>query len=53
LPVEADAAGDLAWPHEDPFDRLLVAQAMHQGLILVTGDETIRGLDIVAQLWAR
>jgi PIN domain nuclease of toxin-antitoxin system len=53
VPLEPEAAGDLAWPHNDPFDRLLVAQAMHQGLIFVTGDETIRDLDVVAQLWAR
>jgi len=53
LPLEAEAAGDLAWPHSDPFDRLLVAQAMHQRLIFVTADETIRDLDIVPQLWAR
>ena len=53
LPQDAEAAGDLNWRHEDPFDRVLVAQAMHQGLIFVTGDETIRDLDIVAQLWAR
>jgi PIN domain nuclease of toxin-antitoxin system len=52
LPIEAEAAGDLAWIHGDPFDRLLVAQAMHQGLIFVTADEAIRDLDIVAQLWA-
>ena len=52
-PHEAEQAGDLSWPHSDPFDRLLVAQAMSQGLILVTGDETIRALDGVAQLWAR
>jgi PIN domain nuclease of toxin-antitoxin system len=52
LPLEAEAAGDLPWPHRDPFDRLLVAQAMHRGLVFVTGDETIRDLDIVARLWA-
>jgi len=49
LPLEAE---DLAWRHGDPFDRLLVAQAMNQGLVLVTGDETIRDLDVVTQLWA-
>jgi PIN domain nuclease of toxin-antitoxin system len=53
LPREAEAAGDLAWQHGDPFDRLLVAQAMGRGLILVTGDEAIRGFDVVPRLWAR
>jgi len=53
LPLEAQAAGNLAWSHEDPFDRVLVAQAVHRGLVFVTGDETIRDLDTVAQIWAR
>jgi PIN domain nuclease of toxin-antitoxin system len=53
LPVEAEEAGNLSWQHTDPFDRMLVAQAMRQGLVLVTGDRAIRDLDVVAQLWAR
>jgi PIN domain nuclease of toxin-antitoxin system len=53
LPVEAEEAGNLSWQHTDPFDRMLVAQAMRQGLVLVTGDRVIRDLDVVAQLWAR
>jgi PIN domain nuclease of toxin-antitoxin system len=28
--------------HADPFDRMLVAQAMAEDLDLVTGDETLR-----------
>ena len=28
----------LATHHKDPFDRLLIAQALHEGLTLVTGD---------------
>ncbi|MFD6141812.1 type II toxin-antitoxin system VapC family toxin [Promicromonospora sp. NPDC060271] len=27
--------------HNDPFDRLLVAQATHEGILLVTHDETV------------
>jgi len=27
--------------HRDPFDRLLVAQALVEGLILVTGDKKL------------
>jgi len=27
--------------HRDPFDRLLIAQAMVEGLILVTGDKQL------------
>ncbi|WP_457637346.1 type II toxin-antitoxin system VapC family toxin [Oceanithermus sp.] len=28
--------------HKDPFDRMLVAQARHEGLELVSGDEAVR-----------
>lgn len=31
-------AGDLDWPHKDPFDRLLAAQAITEGLTFVTAD---------------
>jgi len=37
-PQHADAAGSLPLHHNDPFDRLLVAQAKLEGLILVTQD---------------
>jgi PIN domain nuclease of toxin-antitoxin system len=36
--------------HRDPFDRLLVAQARHERLILVTRDATIRRYS-VETLW--
>jgi PIN domain nuclease of toxin-antitoxin system len=41
LPItvsHAYAAGALPRDHDDPFDRMLVAQAMAEGLILVTRD---------------
>ena len=41
-------AGELDWEHRDPFDRMLVAQAQHEGLILVTNDDRIRTFDEVA-----
>lgn len=41
-------AGALAWDHRDPFDRMLVAQAQHEGLLLVTKDERIRAFEEVA-----
>ena len=34
-------AGSLPGPHRDPFDRLLVAQALHESLTLVTSDQQI------------
>ena len=32
LPIDAEVAGALAWQHNDPFDRMLVAQARRLGL---------------------
>ncbi len=33
----------LPWVHRDPFDRMLVAQAMEDGLTLLTADSTLKG----------
>jgi PIN domain nuclease of toxin-antitoxin system len=52
LPIDCERAGDLEWQHSDPFDRLLVAQAMRLGFTLVTADRSIRGFGAVAQVWA-
>ena len=44
LPVEPEhAAAVEALPaiHRDPFDRLLIAQAAHEGMILLTGDAVL------------
>ncbi|MCW2786083.1 MAG: hypothetical protein JWP74_2600 [Marmoricola sp.] len=43
-------AGRLEWPHKDPFDRLLAAQAITEGLTLVTADpafDTAPGLSLL------
>lgn len=34
-------AGQLAWAHRDPFDRLLAAEAIEQNLVLVTTDSAL------------
>ena len=47
LPIwvaHARSAGFLPSPHKDPFDRLLVAQALAEGLVLVTSDAKMLGL---------
>ncbi len=41
-PKHAMGVQTLPWRHRDPFDRMLVAQAMHEDLILLTKDEKIR-----------
>lgn len=53
LPITADdalAAAALPRLHADPFDRMLVAQALAQGAVLVTNDAAIRRYD-VPTLW--
>jgi PIN domain nuclease of toxin-antitoxin system len=47
LPItvtHARAAGFLQTTHKDPFDRLLVAQALAKGLILITSDAKLVGI---------
>jgi PIN domain nuclease of toxin-antitoxin system len=44
LPIEsADAilAGRLPWAHKDPFDRVIVAQALRRNLTIATRDDKI------------
>jgi len=53
LPIRfphADLAGRLPRHHEDPFDRMLLAQAVVERLTLVTHDERFRAYD-VPLLW--
>ena len=52
LPIDAEHAGDLAWQHNDPFDRMLVAQASRLGFTLATADSAIRTWQGVPQIWA-
>lgn len=42
----AFAAGTLPPVHGDPFDRILVAQAMTEGATLMTADRVLRGYEI-------
>ncbi|HEY0836580.1 MAG TPA: type II toxin-antitoxin system VapC family toxin [Azospirillum sp.] len=39
--AHAAGAAELPSHHEDPFDRMLIAQARADGLVLVTGDSII------------
>lgn len=40
-PSDVVAAGDLALPHEDPFDRVLIVQSRRLAVPLVTCDKTM------------
>jgi PIN domain nuclease of toxin-antitoxin system len=49
LPVtfeEGLAAGALPPHHGDPFDRMLIAQARVEGLVLATADDAVRRYDV-------
>ena len=49
---DACAVADLPFHHNDPFDRLLVAQARSNGLRLMTADATLEKYDVdVIALW--
>jgi len=53
LPIglrHAQSAGSLPGPHRDPFDRMLMAQAMAEDLVLVS-NEQIFGAYGVRVLW--
>ncbi|HWX39636.1 MAG TPA: type II toxin-antitoxin system VapC family toxin, partial [Blastocatellia bacterium] len=53
LPMEAaHALADFGLPryHRDPFDRMLIAQAREDGLILVSRDQALAAYD-VETLW--
>ncbi len=49
LPIRwehAVAAGRLPAHHRDPFDRMLIAQAMLEDLVVVTGDQSFADYDV-------
>ena len=53
LPItveHGDRAGSLAGPHRDPFDRILISQAMTEDLVLVS-NETLFDRYGVRRLW--
>ena len=46
LPRHIEAARSLNCPHADPFDRLLIAQAYDERLLLLTRDAALLGLGL-------
>lgn len=51
LPVHALAVAELPEHHRDPFDRLLIAQAQHESMTLVTRDRKLEPYGVPI-LWA-
>ena len=53
LPISvhhARLAGEMNIAHKDPFDRLLIAQAQTEGMVLVSNEELFEGFAI-KRLW--
>ncbi len=46
LAAHAIAAGGLPRHHNDPFDRILIAQAQMEGLVLATEDAALSAYDV-------
>lgn len=44
-------AASLDWSHRDPFDRILAAQAIEEGCMLVTCDPAFTDLEGLQVLW--
>ena len=49
---DAITAGSLDWEHRDPFDRMIVAQAIRNNLTVVTRDDAIRHFERVSHIVA-
>lgn len=47
----AITAGGLEWEHTDPFDRALAAQALREGVPLVSRDAAFGGLAGLSVIW--
>jgi PIN domain nuclease of toxin-antitoxin system len=45
-------AGRLSWEHKDPFDRVIVAQALRRNLTIATRDTKIIGAAMTPTLTA-
>jgi PIN domain nuclease of toxin-antitoxin system len=53
VPITAEhgiRAGSLPGPHKDPFDRMLIAQALTENIPIVSNDRALDGYG-VARLW--
>lgn len=44
-------ASSLVWANRDPFDRIIAAQALHDGAKLITSDAAFDGLGGIERVW--
>lgn len=52
-PEDTLLAGGLDWPHRDPFDRMIIAQARRRNLIVATSDGVLLGAGLTTVLDTR
>ena len=45
-PAHAERVGELPLHHRDPFDRLLIAQALCESMTLISADRTMALYDV-------
>jgi PIN domain nuclease of toxin-antitoxin system len=45
-PIHAERVGELPLHHRDPFDRLLIAQALCEGMTIISADRSISEYDV-------
>lgn len=45
-PEHLDVLHGLSHHHKDPFDRLMIAQAIHEELVLITKDQTFSAYNV-------
>jgi PIN domain nuclease of toxin-antitoxin system len=48
--AQTQRVAQMPWVHRDPFDRMLVAQAQAESLVLLTADEVLAGYGAAVRL---
>lgn len=46
IPEHLDVLHGLPYHHKDPFDRLMIAQAFQEGMVLLTKDQALSAYDV-------
>lgn len=46
-----EAAATLAWDHRDPWDRIIAAQAIHDGATIISTDAAFDALRGIERVW--
>jgi PIN domain nuclease of toxin-antitoxin system len=49
--VHALEAAQLEWPHRDPFNRMIAAQAIVEGFTVITADTALHDFELLQTVW--